>query len=61
MDRKVERLLSKLEVDSYDMLTLISALKDAIEHEDDYERILKNVIVVKDDILKVVQGLKKEL
>lgn len=61
MGKKITKLLSKLEVDSYDMITLVSALKDAILHEDDYERILKNIVDVKDDVLKTVQCLKKEL
>lgn len=60
-EKKIQKLLSKLNVDGADLYQLSSVLKSQYENEEDYTEILNDIIKVKDDIIKVVNSLKKEL
>lgn len=60
-DIKIKKMISKIEVDGYDLVTLCSELKDILNHDEEYDRILNDLINVKDDLVKTVNSLKKEL
>lgn len=60
-EKKIQKLFSKLNVDGADLYQLSSVLKTMYDTEDDYTEILNDIIKIKDDIIKVVNSLKKEL
>ena len=60
-ETKIQKLFSKLNVDGADLYQLSSVLKSYYDNEEDYDRILDDIVKVKEDIIKVVNALKKEL
>lgn len=60
-EAKIHKLCSKISVDGFDLVDLTNELKRRFDNEEDYEEILEDIIKVKDDVLKSVQNLKKEL
>lgn len=60
-EKKIQKLFSKLDVDGQDLYTLATVLKSQYENEEDYDKVLDDIVKVKDDIIAVVAALKKKL
>lgn len=60
-DEKIRKLIRKLKTDAEDLYQLVDMLKEEYEREEDTSYIMKNILTVKDDIIKTTNTLKKEV
>ena len=60
-DQKVKKLINKLKTDGEDLYQLSVMLYNDWHAEEDVDQLLEDIIKIKDDIIKSVAALKKEI
>ena len=61
IDEKIKKLTNKLKTDAEDLYQLAEVIKNDYINEEDVSYIMEDIIKVKDDIIKTVSTLKKEV